>query len=112
MKISDFKSEEEMRKMKVADIKKHVREYNDHYAIKGYSRLNKDQLIQTVLTAQDRIRNAGKKSVSFKEPAPKQDLSKLTKTQLLKMLPENLQGGEVARQKKAVILELVKKRQK
>ena len=115
MKVSDFKSEEQLLKMNVADIKKHVREFNDHYAIKGYSKLNKSQLISTVLTAQDRIRNAGK---SAPKPAvkpasePKRDLSKLTKPQLLKMLPENLQGGEVARQKKAIILELVKQRQK
>jgi hypothetical protein len=114
MKISDFKSEEDLKKMTIPQIKMHVREYNEHYAIKGYSKLTKSQLISTVLTAQDRIRNAGKKAVAFKEPAPapKRDLSKLTKPQLLKMLPENLQGGEVARQKKATILELVKQRQK
>ena len=41
MKLSDFKSEEDLKKMKVADIKKHVREFNNHYAIKGYSKLNK-----------------------------------------------------------------------
>ena len=121
MKVSDFKTEEQLMKMNVADIKKHVREFNDHYAIKGYSKLNKSQLMSTVLTAQDRIRNAGKLAPKpapkpavkpAPAPAPKRDLSKLTKPQLLKMLPENLQGGEVARQKKAIILELVKQRQK
>ena len=55
MKTSDFKKEDELKKMKVADIKKHVREFNEHYAIKGYSKLKKDQLINAVLTAQMRI---------------------------------------------------------
>jgi hypothetical protein len=55
MKTSDFKQEDELKKMKVADIKKHIREFNEHYAIKGYSKLKKDQLINAVLTAQMRI---------------------------------------------------------
>ena len=73
MKLSDFKSEDELRKMKIADIKAHVREYNDHYAIRGYSGLKKDQLINMVLTAQDRLRNAvkAKKGVSFASPPKK-----------------------------------------
>ena len=69
MKISDFKSEDEMKKMTVGDIKKHVREFNEHYKISGYSKLKKDQLISQVLTAQMRVRNAGK--AAPKPPAPK-----------------------------------------
>lgn len=68
MKVSDFKSEDELKKMKVADIKKHVREFNDHYKISGYSKATKSQLIGQVLTAQKRIRNAGG---SKPAPAPK-----------------------------------------
>lgn len=58
MKTSDFKQEDELKKMKVADIKKHIKEFNEHYAIKGYSKLKKDQLINAVLTAQMRISKA------------------------------------------------------
>lgn len=65
MKISDFKKEEELAKMKVTEIRKHIKEFNEHYAIKGYSKVKKDQLINMVLTAQDRIRN------SMKKKAPK-----------------------------------------
>ena len=110
MKISDFKSEGELQKMKIADIKKHVREFNDHYAIKGYSKLNKDQLINTVLTAQTRLRNAVKAKRAKAEPKaePKASpLSKMTKAELLKLLPESLRRGEVAKQKKSKLIELV-----
>lgn len=65
MKISDFKKEEELAKMKVTEIRKHVKEFNEHYTIKGYSKVKKDQLINMVLTSQDRIRN------SMKKKAPK-----------------------------------------
>lgn len=65
MKISDFKKEEELAKMKVTEIRKHIKEFNEHYAIKGYSKVKKDQLINMVLTSQDRIRN------SMKKKAPK-----------------------------------------
>jgi hypothetical protein len=69
MKQSDFKSEDQLRSMNVADIKKHVRQFNDHYKISGYSKANKSQLINQVLTAQDRIRNSGKSAP--KPPTPK-----------------------------------------
>jgi hypothetical protein len=82
MKTSDFKSESELKSMKVADIKKHVRQFNEHYAIKGYSKLKKDQLINQVLTSQMRIRK-GKGTPKFKiveskkdSPAPKKEPSK------------------------------------
>tara|TARA_R110001606_G_scaffold62031_3_gene144660 strand:- start:341 stop:511 length:171 start_codon:yes stop_codon:yes gene_type:complete len=55
MKVSDFKSEDDLKKMKVVDIKKHVREFNQHYKIAGYSKLKKDQIINVILTAQNRI---------------------------------------------------------
>ena len=71
MKISDFKSQDEMQKMTIPQIKAHVREYNDHYSIRGYSKLNKSQLISEVLTAQQRIRNAGKSAPKVADPAPK-----------------------------------------
>lgn len=49
-------SEEELRKMNVKQIKAHVREMNEHYAIRGYSKLKKDQLINAILTAHMRIK--------------------------------------------------------
>jgi len=61
MKISDFKKEEQLAKMKVTEIRKHIKQFNEHYVIKGYSKVKKDQLINMVLTAQDRIRNSMKK---------------------------------------------------
>lgn len=70
MKQSDFKSEAQLRSMKVADIKKHVRAFNDHYKISGYSKATKDQLIGQVLTAQDRIRNSGKATPKPATPKP------------------------------------------
>lgn len=70
MKIRDFKSEEDLKKMKVADIKKHVKEFNDHYAIKGYSKLNKSQLINTILTAQKRISTASAKPTAKPSAKP------------------------------------------
>tara|TARA_R110000772_G_scaffold180930_2_gene292210 strand:+ start:478 stop:1350 length:873 start_codon:yes stop_codon:yes gene_type:complete len=64
MKVADMKDEDTLKKMKVLDIRKHIKEFNEHYAIKGYSKVKKDQLINMVLTAQDRIKNS-------KKPAPK-----------------------------------------
>lgn len=58
MKVSDFKTEEQLKKMKVPEIKAHVREFNEHFGVKGYSKLKKDQLINVILTAQTRIKNA------------------------------------------------------
>lgn len=76
MKTSDFKSESELKSMKVADIKKHVREFNEHYAIKGYSKLKKDQLINQVLTSQMRIRKGKGKPKKFKIVESKKDAKK------------------------------------
>lgn len=69
MKVSDFKSEDDLKKMKVVDIKKHVREFNQHYKIAGYSKLKKDQIINVILTAQNRISNAGKSPAPAPAPA-------------------------------------------
>ena len=76
MKTSDFKSESELKSMKVADIKKHVREFNEHYAIKGYSKLKKDQLINQVLTSQMRIGKGKGKPKKFKIVESKKDAKK------------------------------------
>lgn len=70
MRVSDFKSEEQLKKMSVADIKKHIREFNDHYGIKGYSKLKKDQMINQVLTAQMRIRNSKTAPATAKKAQP------------------------------------------
>lgn len=96
MKISDFKTEEQLAKMKVQEIKSHVKEFNQHFAIRGYSKLPKSQLISLVLTAQDRIRNANKETAKSKPISKKQDptkrlqremeLKKMKKSQLLEMV--------------------------
>jgi hypothetical protein len=102
-----FPSEGELRSMTMPMLKTHVRDFNEHYAIRGYSKLKKDQLISAILTAQMR---AGKKTTP-PTPKPKTksvDLSKLTKAQLLKMLPESVRGGEVAKLPKAKLIEAVK----
>jgi len=60
MKRSDFKLESELKGMKVADIKKHVRAFNKHYAIQGYSKLKKTELVSAILSAQMRLGGAKK----------------------------------------------------
>jgi hypothetical protein len=75
MRVSDFKTEAQLKAMKVADIKKHVREFNDHYAIRGYSKLKKDQLINSVLTATQRIKNS-KGTQTPPAPAKKKPVKK------------------------------------
>ena len=84
MKTSDFKKEDELKKMNVADIKKHIRQFNEHYGIKGYSKLKKGELISAVLTAQNRIsgnKTTKKKKlviVEDKKPTPKKEAPKAT----------------------------------
>lgn len=75
MRVSDFKTEAQLKAMKVADIKKHVREFNDHYAIRGFSKLKKDQLINSVLTATQRIKNS-KGTQTPPAPAKKKPVKK------------------------------------
>lgn len=60
MKRSDFKKEEELKGMKVGDIRKHIEAFNRHYAIEGYSKLKKAALISAVLLAQTRLGGAKK----------------------------------------------------
>lgn len=94
MKRSDFKKEEELKGMKVGDIKKHVSAFNKHYAIRGYSKLKKAALISAVLSAQTRLGGAKKtkkkvKLVIVEEPkkaspvAKKASGSKLTSNRQL-----------------------------
>ena len=74
MKRSDFKLEPELKGMKVADIKKHVRAFNKHYAIQGYSKLKKTELVSAILSAQMRLGGAKKtkkKLVVVEAPAKK-----------------------------------------
>lgn len=96
MKISDFPTEQQLRGMSVSALKSHIKEYNMHYSIRGYSKLRKDQLISEILTAQMRVRNAGKESPKPKVMPKKQDstkrlqremeLKKMKKPQLLEMV--------------------------
>ncbi|MGI9555548.1 MAG: hypothetical protein ACR2M9_01690 [Cyanophyceae cyanobacterium] len=99
MKIADFKSQDEMQKMTIPQIKAHVREYNDHYAIRGYSKLNKSQLISEVLTAQQRIRNAGKPTPKVADPAPKKKVADPRK--------RAMRQKELAAMKKPQLVEMV-----
>jgi len=55
MKTSDFKKESDLKSMKVGEIRAHVRTFNDDYAIKGYSKLKKADLISAISKAQLRI---------------------------------------------------------
>jgi len=76
MKRSDFKLEPELKGMKVADIKKHVGAFNKHYAIKGYSKLKKTELVRAVVSAQKRLLQSKKtkkkvKLVVVEAPAKK-----------------------------------------
>lgn len=56
-----FPTEDELRKMNMTELKKHVREMNEHYGIKGYSKLRKDQLINAIMTSQLRIKKGAPK---------------------------------------------------
>jgi hypothetical protein len=62
--------------MTVANIRSHITKFNRHYAIKGYSKLKKDDLVEKVLTAQSRLSKTGMKKaklkiVDKKPPTPK-----------------------------------------
>jgi hypothetical protein len=61
--------------MTLVNIKKHVRELNEHYGLKGYSKLKKDQLINQIATAQERIKKGSRKpTVKAKLTVSKKDL--------------------------------------
>lgn len=68
-----FPTEEELRKMNMTQLKKHVREMNEHYGIKGYSKLRKDQLINAIMTSQLRISKGETKPTkpATMKPSPK-----------------------------------------
>ncbi len=71
MKTSDFKKESDLKSMKVGEIRAHVRTFNDDYAIKGYSKLKKADLISAITKAQLRIAKEKKpklKVVGAKKP--------------------------------------------
>lgn len=74
-------NEEQLRKMNVKQIKAHVREMNEHYAIRGYSKLKKDQLINAILTAHMRIKKG-------QAPAKGEQTAQQYKTQLGKKISE------------------------
>ena len=73
MKKSDFKSRDEMNAMNIADIKSHIRKFNEHYAIKGYSKMKKSELIDAVQKAQVRVLRKTKPKLNIppKPPSPK-----------------------------------------
>lgn len=72
MKTSDFKKESDLKSMKVGEIRAHIRTFNDDYAIKGYSKLKKADLISAISKAQLRIAKEKKPKLnieSAKKPA-------------------------------------------
>ncbi|MGI9556182.1 MAG: hypothetical protein ACR2M9_04900 [Cyanophyceae cyanobacterium] len=103
MKVSDFKTQEEMEKMKVAEIKAHVRAFNEHFAIRGYSKLNKSQLISEVLTAQMRIRNAASKPAP--KPTEKPTPQKITKPE--PVMTDRKRRTELGRFRTSALLPLI-----
>ena len=90
----NFPNEEELNKMTIPKIKAHIRDMNDHYAIRGYSKMNKSQMINAILTAHNRIRGTPaqpkkKMQPMVKSKLSKEDLKKKTKKQLISMLPKS-----------------------
>ena len=62
-----FPTEDELRKMNVKDIRAHIREMNEHYGIRGYSKMKKDQMINAIGTAVLRISKGAKGAPDFKK---------------------------------------------
>ena len=111
MKVSQFPSEDLLKQMKVSELRSHIREFNEHYAIRGYSKLNKSQLISTILTAQKRVEKASQEKIrspvrtrSKPKPKSREDLQKLSKGKLLSLLPNSLQDS---RMRKDQIIEIL-----
>ena len=67
MEAPPKKTEAQLQKMKVAELKQHIREHNMHYAIKGYSKMTKPQLVISILDTQKRVKPAPK---TAPRPAP------------------------------------------
>lgn len=47
--------EADLQKMTVKELRNHIKQMNEHYAIRGYYKMNKDQLINAIGTAHMRI---------------------------------------------------------
>ena len=97
-----FPNEDELRKMNMTDLKKHVREMNDHYGLKGYSKLRKDQLINAILTAQMRIsKGAPKESMKPIEMTVKKSI---VEKKAMEMKPKETKPKEKKAKKKAKLV--------
>ena len=102
MKRSDFKKEEELKGMKVGDIRKHIEAFNRHYAIEGYSKLKKAALISAVLSAQTRLGGAKKtkkkvKLVIVEEPKKASPVAKKASPVAKKASPVAKKASPVAK---------------
>ena len=73
-----FPTEAELRAMTVKQLRQHIKEMNKHYAIRGYYKMNKDQLINSIGTAHLRIGKgeAGHPSAQSKKNMPKENMPK------------------------------------
>lgn len=73
-----FPTEAELRAMTVKQLRQHIKEMNEHYAIRGYYKMNKDQLINSIGTAHLRIGKgeAGHPSAQSKKSMPKETFKK------------------------------------
>ena len=97
MKRSDFKLEPELKGMKVADIKKHVRAFNKHYAIQGYSKLKKAELVSAVVSAQKRLLQSKKTKKKVKLVVVEEPAKKATPAPAKKAAPLSFMEGVRAR---------------
>lgn len=68
-----FPTEAQLRAMTVKQLRQHIKEMNEHYAIRGYYKMNKDQLINSIGTAHLRIGKgeAGHPAAHSKKSMPK-----------------------------------------
>jgi len=73
-----FPTEAELRAMTVKQLRQHIKEMNEHYAIRGYYKMNKDQLINSIGTAHLRIGKgeAGHPAAHSKKSMPKKNMPK------------------------------------
>lgn len=94
MNPKNFKSQDELKRMKVVDIKSHIREFNKHYAIKGYSKMKKDELIKAVGMAQMRVKP--QTTQATKPPLPSKPKKKINVTDLFKILTPQKEGFPAA----------------
>lgn len=98
MNPKNFKSQDELKRMKVADIKSHIREFNKHYAIKGYSKMKKDELIKAVGMAQMRVKPQATQAP--KPPLTSKPNKKINVTDIFKILtPEDIIDYDATRER-------------